>query len=244
MTQCTTFEATQCKESQTYSQYLPTQNELINSSLICLSAGFLFTPLIGIVCAIANIVLAKLAQASSEKTWIPLDQRTVEEIKSPWVKDGAYIATIQVIYGIVFSILQISINQVALQWIKLSTSSVWTTALVFCRVGIIAPIIEEIIFRGFLQEKIKNIQVLCFGEAAVNSTIHKMMRVALQALIFGFAHYHALQGLTNIIIILGTGLFGFGCGFIKERNDTLGESISYHSLVNSTIFARVLLFGT
>ncbi len=206
--------------------------------------GFLFTPIVGLTCAVANIVLAKLAQSNSETTWIPLNEKTVEEIKIPWIEDGEVFATIQIIYGIFFSIFQISVNQVAIQWMRLSTTTIWEISYVFSYACILAPIIEEIVFRGFLQEKIKDIQVLCFGKEAANSFINKIVRIALQALAFGLVHYHALQGLFNIVVVIMTGLIGFSSGFLKEETNALGASISYHSLINTGVFGRVLVFGT
>jgi membrane protease YdiL (CAAX protease family) len=105
-----------------------------------------------------------------------------------------------------------------------------------------APILEEIILRGFLQDKIKIIQtgIFKFDE---KSTLHKTIRIGIQAIVFGALHYHFLQTLpANIAIITSCTIFGFLMGEIKDAQGSICGTIAFHAVHNTCMVAR-LLFG-
>jgi membrane protease YdiL (CAAX protease family) len=104
----------------------------------------------------------------------------------------------------------------------------------------LGPIAEEVFFRGFFQEKIRDVQLLLFrGEE--DSSVHKTIRVVLQAFIFGVLHYHPAQGLFNFMIIPLIFLAAHSWGESKESNFFLSEGLIFHIQNNTTFSLRVLI---
>jgi uncharacterized protein len=93
----------------------------------------------------------------------------------------------------------------------------WSTiaAIVF-----LVPIVEETLFRGFVQR------------FAIQK-IGRVRGIALAALLFASFHFSVAQGIYNIELLLS--LFVLGCylGFIYERQGTLWASIGLHMAFNA-----------
>lgn len=111
---------------------------------------------------------------------------------------------------------------------------------------VIAPIAEEIIFRGFLQERFEDLAIL------VDRYIHPLSEeikmgfsIAAQALIFGAMHItgsQIVQKSSKIIVFLKTSLFGAWLGYCKQRDASLLSPIAIHSAHN-TGATLGMLFG-
>lgn len=86
----------------------------------------------------------------------------------------------------------------------------------FSYIIVLAPIIEEIIFRGFLQESMQRI--------LKNSSIV----IVLNATIFSLFH---LQSLSNVIF---TFIVGFGLSVIRSKTKKINTSIIMHGIINFT----------
>ncbi len=114
---------------------------------------------------------------------------------------------------------------------------------VVLRINFIAPLIEEIIFRGFVEEKIRDIQVIVFKGNA-DTLRCKLFRVALQASLFAACHFSSSLGLANIGLFAGTFIFGLYAGGVgKEKDHTLWQGVIFHAIVDISVCTRVLLFG-
>jgi membrane protease YdiL (CAAX protease family) len=213
---------------------------LIQNTLLCASAvSFLFGPIAGLTCAVANVVFAQLQ--SQDRWFSSLDDKVVSQVKGIWEDHNFF--KIQLIMGIVLKCLGAGINQVAIQYIKDSVGSPLKMLMVFTRVCVIAPLVEETIFRGFLQEKIQNLQVYVFGEEESNTRLHRAIRIIAQAIIFGICHYHPSQGVSNRTIMIQTGLVGLYLGDIKEDQKNIWGSSFFHAYFNAAVLTRVVLFG-
>lgn len=106
-----------------------------------------------------------------------------------------------------------------------------------------APLLEEIFFRGFLQDKIRIIEVTLL-KMDEDSKIAKVMRIFIQGIAFGFAHFHRMQTLSvNVGVIIFTSFFGMILGSFKEEQNNLGGCIILHALHNSCVIARLFFFG-
>ena len=119
------------------------------------------------------------------------------------------------------------LDQVAVKHLKSTFSNpglFWGTvaAIVF-----IVPLIEELLFRGFLQTWLKGI----FGRTKA---------IAAAAALFSLFHFSLLQGIANIELV--TSLFILGCylGFIFERQQSLWAPIGLHSIFNAISIWMIL----
>jgi membrane protease YdiL (CAAX protease family) len=122
-----------------------------------------------------------------------------------------------------------SFEQVAVRYLKTSITSPSELALALTTILIYAPLIEEILFRGYLQNFLKR---YLGAEAAI----------LLTALCFACFHYSASQGLGNISLITSLFTFALFLGFIYERQRSLYASISLHVTFNLISTMRILYF--
>ncbi len=93
-----------------------------------------------------------------------------------------------------------------------------TLAVYFVLVAIVAPVVEEIIFRGFVY-------------AGLRGTMKVFSAAVLSALIFASAHVTAPVGGLAVI-----GLFGVVLAYLYERTGSLLPSMITHSMYNSFVF--------
>lgn len=115
-------------------------------------------------------------------------------------------------------------------------STLFGTVLKF---GIFIPFLEEVTFRGFLQEKIGLVQKWIFKDKY--QTLQKVSRIALQSLIFGSLHYFYYSSLAaNMIKIIACVGLGAIAGYLKEKTDSLWPSFFFHAATNS--LSMVALF--
>lgn len=219
----------------------PSTKALAENTLFCgLAVGTLFGPSLAISAMATNVVLSQLNSQDTQRRWIPLEKRSIQQFKDYW-PSSKHVFKLQILFGIAIGILGITIPQVDVIAIKEAIGSITKLALVFFRFCIISPILQEITFRGFIQEKIRDIQVLIHK---TNKTTQKMVRVGLQALIYGFFQYHPSQGIYNYIIVPAATYMGIYLGNKKEDTHTIVQGIGGHSHLNASIAARVIAFGT
>jgi membrane protease YdiL (CAAX protease family) len=119
-------------------------------------------------------------------------------------------------------------EQTAIRYLKENLESPFHLAMALFLIVIIAPIIEEILFRGTLQQYLKR-----FFSTRVSITI--------TAVIFACFHFSASQQLGNLTII--SSLFVFACflGYTYERQGSIYASIGLHSMFNLASSLQILL---
>lgn len=111
-------------------------------------------------------------------------------------------------------------EQVAVKQIKTAaTSTTLLTVMVICVIFIV-PIIEELLFRGFLQNWLKKF-------------MSQWKSIMVTSFIFAFFHFSPSQGMGNIELLVS--LFVLSCflGFIYERQKSLWAPIGLHALFNA-----------
>jgi membrane protease YdiL (CAAX protease family) len=93
----------------------------------------------------------------------------------------------------------------------------WSSVILIISV---VPILEEVLFRGFLHEWL----VRLFGVKAA---------ILLTASTFALFHFSTSQGADNVELIIS--LFVLGCflSFLKERQRSLWAPIGLHSVFNA-----------
>lgn len=89
-----------------------------------------------------------------------------------------------------------------------------------------APIVEELFFRGLIQRAMDRL-----GLAAA----------FLQALLFGSIHFTPSEGLGNVGIILGVGVFGLVLGLAARHFRRLGPALVGHAVFNAAAVIPLLL---
>ncbi|MBA3722020.1 MAG: CPBP family intramembrane metalloprotease [Parachlamydiaceae bacterium] len=123
---------------------------------------------------------------------------------------------------------QSPIDQVAVKHFKhLMPDQVlfWCTAfLVIC----IVPIVEELLFRGFLQSwfrrKIKN----------------PLGAIALTSIIFACFHFSVSQGVSNIVLLCSLFILSCFLGFLYEKQHSLWASIGLHAFFNAMSISMIM----
>lgn len=108
----------------------------------------------------------------------------------------------------------------------------------------IAPIAEEILFRGFFQERLEDL--MTFAEqriGTISQEIKEYVPMCLQALTFGAAHITGNQVLEKGMkkfILLGTTFFGFLCTTGKKEDKSLLTPIAMHASQNTGLTLGLL----
>ena len=95
--------------------------------------------------------------------------------------------------------------------------------VIFFQVILVAPIVEELIFRGLILHKAS--KVIPFLGANI-----------LQALLFGIYHWNIVQGIYAVLI-------GFVFGLIYHKFKTIFAPIILHIFINASSFLAVLFPG-
>lgn len=103
---------------------------------------------------------------------------------------------------------------------NLTNISIYQSLLLVIGMVILAPICEEIFFRGFVQGAYEGCS--------------KRYGFVIAALIFGF--YHVLNGISEVIPAC---ILGLGMGFLVYKTGSLASSMLFHASAN----ACALLFG-
>ncbi|MBF8262602.1 MAG: conserved putative rane protein [Parachlamydiales bacterium] len=96
---------------------------------------------------------------------------------------------------------------------------------------IFAPVIEEILFRGFLQTYLRRY----FNAPAA---------ILIASACFALFHYSNEQGLGNIPIIGSLFIFSIFLGYVYERQGSLLASMILHAAFNALSIANLYFLGT
>jgi membrane protease YdiL (CAAX protease family) len=121
-----------------------------------------------------------------------------------------------------------SYEQVAVRFLKTTLDSPVLLVFALLIILAIAPIIEEWLFRGFLQGFFRD----RFG---------KKTAIFLSSLCFSLFHLSGSQGWGNISLALSLFTFSFYLGFLYERQGTLLAPIGLHMAFNTVSSIRILL---
>ncbi len=118
-------------------------------------------------------------------------------------------------------------EQVAVRYLKMSLQFPDLLASALFAILIAAPIIEEFLFRGFLQTYLKK-------HFTVKTSI------ALASMCFALFHLSPSQGLGNFSLVIALFTFSLFLGFIYERQASLFASIGLHMAFNTFSTIRIL----
>ena len=120
-------------------------------------------------------------------------------------------------------------EQVAVRYLKMTLESPPMLAVALFTILIAAPIIEEFLFRGCLQNFFKRYMV-------------PKNAIMLSALCFSLFHFSPSQGIGNVSLVASLFVFAIFLGFIYERQASLFASIGLHITFNAVSTFRILFF--
>lgn len=120
-------------------------------------------------------------------------------------------------------------EQVAVRYLKTTLNSPPMLAVALFTILIAAPIIEEFLFRGCLQNFMKRYML-------------PTKAIVLSSICFSLFHLAPSQGIGNISLVASLFLFALFLGFIYERQASLFASIGLHMTFNAVSTFRILFF--
>ncbi len=138
----------------------------------------------------------------------------------------------QFLESLVFAVFNVSKlpDQIAVYFVKMTFSNPLYFFLAIVVIVFIAPLIEETLFRGFLQSFIRK-------------HLGSKQAILITALCFSFFHFSPDQGLGNIPIVGSLFVLALFLGFIYEKQGSLFASISLHSMFNAISILNLYFFG-
>ena len=120
-------------------------------------------------------------------------------------------------------------EQVAVQYLKSAMNNPHQLIAALFLILVIAPLLEELLFRGLLQSFIKK----HLGAKAA---------ILLAALGFALLHVSSIQGFGNISLVLSLLTFSYFLGLVYEKRQSLIAPIALHFTFNAFTTLRILFF--
>lgn len=120
-------------------------------------------------------------------------------------------------------------EQTAVKLIKVSADFPIALILALFSILIMAPLIEEFLFRGVLQTHLRE-------------KIGSKPAILLSSLLFALFHFSLSQGLGNVALMISLLFLGCFLGFLYEKYRSLWASISLHITFNTITAMRILIW--
>jgi uncharacterized protein len=120
------------------------------------------------------------------------------------------------------------VDQVAVKFLKLSASSATTVIISIAMIILAAPVIEEFLFRGCIQNWIRKY-------------LGPIASIVVTSLIFSMMHYAPSQAKSNFPLIVSLFVFSLYLGFLYEKTKSLLAPIVLHMTFNTISVIRILL---
>jgi membrane protease YdiL (CAAX protease family) len=110
-------------------------------------------------------------------------------------------------------------DQMAVQVVKAAEANPKLLYTLIAFVTLLVPFLEELLFRGFLQNSLRGV-------------IGPVFAVIITSFFFAFFHFSPEQGLTNITFV--SSLFILSCflGFLMEKKKTVWAPMALHAFFN------------
>ncbi|MCB1109784.1 MAG: CPBP family intramembrane metalloprotease [Chlamydiia bacterium] len=124
----------------------------------------------------------------------------------------------------------VPVDQLAVRYLKLAKESPFLLAIALFAILIAAPVIEELVFRGFLYTYLKK-------------RLSLLPALVLSAAIFALFHFSPQQGLSNFSLLVSLFTLALFLGFLYERQRSLFAPIALHMTFNSISVIRILWFN-
>ncbi|HSX10837.1 MAG TPA: CPBP family intramembrane glutamic endopeptidase [Chlamydiales bacterium] len=129
----------------------------------------------------------------------------------------------------VFQITQLP-DQVAVQFLKSTFASPLYFLLATVSIIILAPLVEETLFRGFLQTFIRQ-------------HLGSKQAILITSVCFSLFHYASGQTLGNISIIISLFVLSLFLGFLYEKRGSILAPMTLHASFNAISVINLYIFG-
>lgn len=136
---------------------------------------------------------------------------------------------IEIIVFKIFKVTQLP-DQIAVKFLKSTFENPLYFTLAAIAIVILAPLIEETLFRGFLQTYIRR-------------HLGPKQAIVITSVCFSLFHYASGQGLGNISIIISLFVLSLFLGFTYHKQGSLLASVFLHGLFNLVSVVNLYLFG-
>ena len=121
-------------------------------------------------------------------------------------------------------------EQLAVRFLKMTFDTPAHFFLTSIAIALCAPVIEEFLFRGFLQSFIRQ-------------HLSNTSSIVITALCFSSFHYSPEQGVANLSIIVSLFLFALILGYVYDRRQSLVAPIALHALFNTINIINLYFLG-
>lgn len=216
--------------------------------LIGLGGGMLFgrfTPSIQSICWLNFFVtLFALFFLALYLRFLPLARNILYNHPHPWSEDvqqglkgllfafPVFLLTSYVLEWFITFVLHVEQlpDQLAVRFIKMTLDHPFYLTLTAFSLIFFVPLIEELLFRGFLQSWLRQ-------------HLGPSLAILLSSLCFSFFHYSHDQGLANLLVIGSLLPLALFLGFVYERQQSLLASITLHATFNTISIFNLYFFG-
>ncbi|MCB1107956.1 MAG: CPBP family intramembrane metalloprotease [Chlamydiia bacterium] len=137
----------------------------------------------------------------------------------------------QVVEFLIYVLTKTSpVDQVAVRYLKMAKQSPFLLSIALITILIIAPLVEELVFRGFLYSYFRKKGSIIKG-------------ASLSSLIFALFHFSPEQGMSNISLFASLFILALFLAFLYERQRSLFAPIALHMTFNSISVIRIFLIS-
>jgi len=121
-------------------------------------------------------------------------------------------------------------EQLAVYFLRMTFAQPLFFVLTMSTIVIFAPLIEEMLFRGFLQSFIRQ-------------HLGSKQAIGITSVLFAFFHYSSDQGIANLPIIVSLFALSLFIGFIYEKRGSLAAPIALHAIFNAINVINLYFLG-
>lgn len=121
-------------------------------------------------------------------------------------------------------------EQLAVQFLKMTLGYPVLFVLALLAIIVLAPLVEEILFRGFLQSFIRQ-------------NLGRKQAIVITSLLFSLFHYSPEQKISNLTIVASLFVFSLFLGLVYEKRGSLFAPVALHSLFNTINVVNLYFLG-
>jgi uncharacterized protein len=124
----------------------------------------------------------------------------------------------------------------------LPSTRIWAIVDGLAVASFLAPVVEELFFRGLVLRAIRNLVVKTArrgGERSIRRA--QWISIVVSATIFAAVHLYEARSPTELVVLaISVFLFGLGAGWIATRTGRLGPSMIAHMINNTLVVVSLL----